>query len=109
MSAYLPPLGRRSLLAVLLLGFFPACGPARGRAAVTLKLRRAPHAPRDALVYVDEELVGPLSYVAARGVRLPVGEHRITVEKQGYFPWDEIVIADRQPIHLQVELVPIPD
>jgi hypothetical protein len=38
-----------------------------------------------------------------------VGQHRITVEKEGYFPWDKLVEADRQPIHLEVELVPIPD
>ena len=36
-------------------------------------------APRDASVSIDEEYIGPLGIVAARGVRLPVGEHRITV------------------------------
>ena len=47
--------------------------------------------------------------VAARGVRLPVGEHRITVQKEGYFPWDKLVVADRQPIVLDVTLVAVPD
>ena len=66
-------------------------------------------APRDASVIIDEEYVGPLWIVAARGVRLPVGEHRITVQKEGYFPWDKLVVADRQPIVLDVTLVAVPD
>jgi hypothetical protein len=79
------------------------------RAAVSLSLRKSAKSPRDASVYIDEEYVGPLGYVAARGVRLPVGEHRITIVKEGYFPWDRLVTADRQPIALDVELVPVPD
>ena len=87
-----------------------ACAQNVGRAAVTLKLR-APikQTPRDASVIIDEEYVAPLWMVAARGVRLPVGTHRITVQKEGYFPWDKLVVADRLPITLDVELVPIPD
>jgi hypothetical protein len=53
--------------------------------------------------------VGFLGVVAARGVRLPEGEHRITIEKVGYFPWDRRVISDRKPIALEVELRKIPD
>ena len=85
------------------------CGPSVGRAAVTMTMKRTEHTPRDASVTIDEEYVGPLYFVSARGVRLPVGQHRITVEKEGYFPWDRLVEADRQPIHLDVELVRIPD
>ena len=80
-----------------------------GRAAVSMKMKRGESTPRDAMVIIDEEYIGPLYYVAAHGVRLPVGEHRITVKKDGYFPWDELVVADRKPIQLEVELVPIPD
>lgn len=87
----------------------PACQSSVGRAAVSLKLKISEKSPGDASVFIDEEYVGPLGYVAARGVRLPVGEHRITVQKDGYFPWDELVTADRQPIFLSVELVPVPD
>ena len=79
------------------------------RAAVSLGFQPPARAVRDATVTIDEEYIGPLGYVANHGVRLPVGEHRITVEKDGYFPFDTIVVADRQPIHLAVELVPIPD
>jgi hypothetical protein len=47
--------------------------------------------------------------VAAHGVRLPIGEHRITVQRSGYFPWDRLVESDRKPILLRVQMVPIPD
>lgn len=85
------------------------CAPPSGRAAVTLRLNRGEASPRDASVIIDETYIGPLYYVAARGVRLPVGVHRITVQKEGYFPWDRLVEADRQPVHLDVQLVPVPD
>ena len=85
------------------------CGPSHGRPAVSMKMSVAAGSPGDATVTIDEEYVGPLSYVASHGVRLPVGEHRITVEKEGYFPWDKLVEADRQPIHLDIKLVPVPD
>jgi hypothetical protein len=102
---------RRGLVGVLLLAasFGPGCTQGAGRAAVTMTLRVAKPAPRDASVIIDEEYVGPLWMVAARGVRLPVGEHRITVQKEGYFPWDKLVVADRQPIVLDVTLVEVPD
>jgi hypothetical protein len=97
----------RALLCALVATVLLACGP-QVRPAVTLTLERD-HSPADAMVYIDEELVGPLSYVAARGVRLPEGEHRITVTRQGYFPWDRQVVSDREPILLQVQLQKIPD
>lgn len=74
-----------------------------------MRLARAKSTPRDASVYIDEEFVGPLYYVAAHGVRLPTGKHRISVTRDGYFPWDRLVEADREPIGLDVELIPIPD
>lgn len=79
------------------------------RSAVSMRMNRVKNAPRDASVYIDEEFIGPLYYVAAHGVRLPTGKHRITVARDGYFPWDRVVEADRQPINLNVELTPIPD
>jgi hypothetical protein len=47
--------------------------------------------------------------VAAHGVRLREGQHRISVTKTGYFPWDRLVTAGRDPIALDVTLEPIPD
>src|SRR5262245_24845198 len=86
-----------------------ACQSNVGRAAVSLRVAIAQKTPGDASVFIDEEYVGPLGYVAAHGVRLPVGEHRITVEREGFFPWDRLVVADRQPIELKVDLVRVPD
>src|SRR5258706_8227689 len=63
----------------------------------------------DAHVTIDDIPVGVLAYVAARGVALPPGRHRITVERTGYFPWDALVEAKDDPIFLEVTLVPIPD
>jgi PEGA domain-containing protein len=63
----------------------------------------------DAEVTIDDTPVGVLSYVAAHGVALPPGRHRITVEKAGYFPWDKLVEAEDAPIYLQIHLQPIPD
>jgi hypothetical protein len=79
------------------------------RAAVSMAFVRKPKTPADATVTIDEEYVGPLGYVAARGVRLPVGTHRVSVEKEGYFPYDAIIVADRKPIRLEVKLTPVPD
>jgi hypothetical protein len=79
------------------------------RAVVPMKLHRDRSTPRDANVVVDEEYVGPLYLIAAQGLSLPVGKHRVTVTREGYFPWDRLVQADRTPIELAVELVPIPE
>jgi hypothetical protein len=86
------------------------CGCSMGlRSAVSMKVSRAKATPRDASVYIDEEFIGPLYYVAAHGVRLPTGKHRISITRDGYFPWDRLVEADRRPISLDVALVPVPD
>jgi hypothetical protein len=65
----------------------------------------------DASVTIDDQYVGALAYVARKGVALPPGKHRITVEKTGYFPWDKLVEAREgdPPIRLDVELTKIPD
>jgi len=63
----------------------------------------------DAEVSIDDQPIGVLSYVAAHGVALPPGRHRITVEKAGYFPWDKVLEADDEPIYLKIHLEPIPD
>lgn len=96
------------VLFVLLVLSLTSCTPAE-RPAVALTVTRGDKSPRDAGVTIDEEYIGPLGYVAARGVRLPAGKHRISVEKPGYFPWDRLVEATTQPIHLDVTLEPIPD
>lgn len=99
---------RLGCLILLLLGTLVAGGCTVHRAAVTLSLSRHKGSPRDASVYIDEQFVGFLGVVSARGVRLPEGEHRLTVQKDGYFPWDQLVTSDRQPIRLDVQLQKIP-
>jgi hypothetical protein len=79
------------------------------RAAVSLKVVRQDKTPGDASVTIDEQYIGPLRFVAAHGVRLPLGEHRITVEKEGYFPYDVAVVAGRDSILIDVKLVRVPD
>jgi hypothetical protein len=96
-------------LFVMASGGLPACQTGVGRAAVSLKLNRDKATPKDAGVWIDEEYLGPLTYVVIHGVRLPVGKHRITVQKAGYFPWDREVVADREAITLDIVLEPIPD
>jgi hypothetical protein len=63
----------------------------------------------DAQVTIDDQAIGALGYVQAHGVALPPGKHRVTVEKAGYFPWDAVLVADDEPINIDVKLVPIPD
>ncbi len=100
---------RRGALFALVVGagvLLSGCGL---RAAVSLRFEVDPATPPDASVTIDEQFIGVLAYVAAHGVRLPTGEHRITIEREGYFPWDRIVVSDRKPIHLDVRMTRIPD
>jgi hypothetical protein len=95
--------------ALLALALAAGCATQGLRPAVSMKVERHEDTPKSALVYIDEQYIGTLGYVAARGVRLPEGEHRITVEKTGYFPYDVVVVSDREPIHLSVRLQRLPD
>ncbi len=79
------------------------------RSAVSMKIERTESAPASALVYIDGTYIGRLGYVAKHGVRLPEGQHRISVEKNGYYPFDALVVSDRKPIHLRVEMLRLPD
>lgn len=79
------------------------------RSAVSMKVERDPDTPKDALVYIDEQYIGTLAYVASRGVRVPEGEHRISVEKNGFHPYDVIVVSDREPLFLHVSLLRLPE
>ena len=103
----------RTLRTAILAAALATCATAscfpQARAAVSLRVERSKTTPHDAAVTIDEQYIGPLYYVVRRGVRLPVGEHRITVEKDGYFPFDALVEADRRDVELKVEMVPIPD
>lgn len=80
------------------------------RTPETVSLRMQGKVP-DASVTIDDQYLGALAFVAKRGVAMPPGTHRVTVEKAGYFPWDKLVEArpGSGPIVLTVELTKIPD
>jgi len=98
-------LSAMALLALLLGG----CATMGLKSAVSMKVEREPSAPKDALVYVDEQYIGTLGFVAQRGVRVPEGQHRVSVEKAGYHPYDTLIVSDRQPIALKVSMLKLPD
>ena len=76
----------------------------------TVSLRMQGGVP-DASVTIDDQYVGALALVQKRGVALPPGRHRITVERKGFFPWDRLIeVHDGDPpVQLEAVLTPIPD
>jgi len=78
------------------------------KARVSLRMHGS---PADAVVIIDDQAVGTLDLIQARGVALPVGVHHVTVKAQGYFPWDREVeaVEGSGPVRLEVALVPVPD
>jgi hypothetical protein len=78
------------------------------RAAVDMKVEAAPQSPPDALVYIDDQYIGSLAAVVARGVRIVEGKHRVSIEKTGYFPYDALVVSKFDPILLKVDLLALP-
>lgn len=97
-------------LACIFAGFL-ACGtPAReaahpGGKTTSLRLRGTPD---QASVVLDDQFLGNLAFVASHGVALPRGKHRLTVEAQGYFPFDREITGDEGPVSLEVQLRAIP-
>lgn len=99
----------RLLAVVALLG---AAGCWRAASPPTTSLRlSAATTPKAAKVTVNDQPIGSLDFVMKRGVALPPGKHRITVEAPGYLPWDAEVDAGENGglVKLDVVLVPIPD
>ncbi len=87
-----------------------SCGAPGNGAAQVIQLRMT-GAPNDARVTVDDQIVGTLDMVEARGVSLPVGSHRVSVEAPGYFPFDSIVEAKEgeKSVVLDAKLTRVPD
>jgi hypothetical protein len=98
---------RAAFVAALAFGVV-ACRPPQEPKTVSL---RVVGSPANASVTIDDVFVGTLDVVVARGVALPVGAHRMSVEAPGYIPWDRVVEAREGagPIRLDVRLVPTPD
>jgi hypothetical protein len=87
-----------------------ACSPGKEPETPTISLRMT-GSPPDARVTVDDQLVGTLDVVAVRGVAMPPGQHRVSVERQGYFPFDTLVDAKegQGPVKIEAKLVPVPE
>jgi PEGA domain len=85
-----------------------SCGPAREPRTVSMRVAGS---PPSASVTIDDVFVGTLDIVSERGVALPVGAHRVSIEAPGYLPWDRVVEAHegQGPVRLDVQLVPTPD
>ncbi len=100
----------RALLGALALALASACGGPGQGATKTVSLRLS-GGPADARVTVDDQIVGTLDMVQARGVAMPVGSHRVSVEAPGYFPFDTIVEAKsgEKLVTVEAKLVKIPD
>ncbi len=92
------------------LAFVLACGAPGNGAAKTVSLHMT-GSPQDARVTVDDQIVGSLDMVEARGVALPPGKHRVSVEAPGYFPYDTIVEAKEgdKVVNVEAKLVHVPD
>ena len=85
-----------------------ACGPPAKAPTVSLRVAGEPPQAR---VIIDEVYIGSLAFVSSRGVALPVGSHRITVEAPGFFPQDQIVTVEDgdAPVKLEIHLTRVPD
>ncbi len=99
---------RARLAICILVATALACGPPAVGPTVSMRMLGG---PPNASVTVDDVFVGTLDVVMRRGVALPPGTHRVSVEAPGHLPWDKAVEAKegQGPLRLDVKLVPVPD
>lgn len=97
-----------ALLCTTALAASAACGPPAAPKTVSMRMAGG---PPGASVTVDDIFVGTLDVVSRRGVALPPGTHRVSVEAPGHLPWDKLVVAKEgeAAVRLDVRLVPVPD
>ncbi len=103
-------IAREFVLVALLSAGGVGCAPSVPP-STSLRLAPVDGAPRDARVVIDDQELGPLWYVTEHGVAMPPGKHRISIEAQGYLPWDREVDAGPSGglLKLDVKLVKRPD
>lgn len=87
-----------------------SCAPTKPP-TTSLRLHPAKTSPVWAKVTIDDQPLGSLRFITEHGVAMPPGKHRITIEADGYLPWDKEVDAGDHGglIRLDVELVKVPD
>lgn len=92
------------------LGLLALGGCATSSAPKTVSLRLTGELA-DATVTIDDQYLGSFAHVKHRGVALPPGRHRISVEQPGHFPWDQEVDVHEgdPPVRFLVQLKPIPE
>jgi PEGA domain len=65
--------------------------------------------PADATVTIDDQRAGSMQLVSMRGVRVLPGKHHVSVEAQGYVPYDAVIVAKDDVVRIDARLVPVPD
>ena len=93
----------------LMLGLAAGASAVAGCANQQTVLLRMQGEQTDALVTINDRYVGKLGEIVRRGIRLPPGPYRITIEQVGYFNYDELIQVQDEPVNLSVKLVPVPD
>ena len=98
-------LPRRTLLVIgLTAGLLVGCS---GAQRVLVKFSGEPGA---AHVYINDRFIARLDQLGKSGVRLPLGEYRVTVKEIGYFPVDQLLVVDaNNPAVIDIEMTKIPD
>lgn len=83
---------------------------ATGCAAPQSGVLRVAGRPDEALVTVDDQYVGKLGRLKRFGVKVPAGEHRLTIEANGHFPHDQLVtVPGRGETKVDIVLEPVPE
>ncbi len=101
---------KRLLLSLLVIA--TACGNEAShpkREVTSLRFEADGAVARKAIVTVDDQAIGALDFVIARGIAVPRGNHRVTVEAPGYFPWDASLSCTERHQRVRVDLRAIPD
>jgi hypothetical protein len=95
---------------VLLSLVLAACAPSKPP-TTSLRLLPAADAPGRARVTIDDQPLGSLDFIVKRGAALPPGKHRLTIEADGYLPFDQEIDAGDKGgmIKLDIKLIKRPD
>ncbi len=103
----MPVTSMRQLVLASMLGGMLALGACAASQPPTSHLRFFPAtaAPAHAKVTIDDVPVGSLKLVAERGVGVPPGKHRVTIEADGYLPWDQDVDAGAGGLLLKIDVL----
>jgi hypothetical protein len=76
---------------------------------VSLVIKVDGSVPERSRVTIDDQVLGPLDWVAAHGVRVRAGSHRMTVTAPGYLPFDRAFEATGKRVVVDVSLRQSPE